>query len=70
MSREIIENVLRRGDKKDERSFDRDFWKKAGTEAIFSAAWEMTAEVSSIRGQNVGQSRLQRNIQTIKRRRG
>ena len=70
MSREIIENVLRRSDKKDERSFDREFWKNAGPEAIFSAAWEMTAEVSSIRGQNVGQSRLQRNIQTIKRRRG
>ncbi|MEI6421347.1 MAG: hypothetical protein WCP55_03955 [Lentisphaerota bacterium] len=51
MPREIIENVLRRSDKKDERSFDREFWKNAGPEAIFSAAWEMTAEVPLIRGQ-------------------
>ena len=51
------------------KEFDRDFWKKAGHEARFRAAWEMVNEVRLIRGErNVSQQRLQRSIQSIKRR--
>ena len=51
------------------KEFDRDFCKKAGHEARFRAAWEMVNEVRLIRGErNVSQQRLQRSIQSIKRR--
>ncbi len=40
-------------------------------EKKFAAAWEMVQEVNLIRGgQDVGQPRLQRSVQNIKRRSG
>lgn len=68
MPRTFHENVLRRSEGKDERSFDREFWQRAGHEAIFAAAWEMTKEVALFRGQDAGEQRLQRHIQNIRRR--
>jgi hypothetical protein len=54
-----------------EDEFDRDFWQKMGHEKKFVAAWEMVNEVALIRGEkDASQSRLQRSIQTIKRRSG
>jgi hypothetical protein len=54
-----------------EDEFDRDFWRKMGHEKRFAAAWEMVNEVALVRGEkDAGQPRLQRSIQTIKRRSG
>jgi len=68
MPRIIAERVLKRTDVNDDRIFDKEFWKSAGHEVIFSSAWEMTDEVLLIRGQNASESRLQRHIQNIRRR--
>jgi hypothetical protein len=49
--------------------FDRKFWSDAGPEARFSAAWEMIREASLFKGENdVGQSRLQRSVCALQRR--
>ena len=50
---------------------DRDFWRNAGHEARFAAAWEMTGEVAAIRGiPDERQFRLQRSVQHIQYRKG
>ena len=51
----------------DDRSFDVEFWQRAGAEAIFAAAWEMVQEVQAIRGQNGRQPRLQRSVENAQR---
>ncbi len=53
---------------KADRSFDLDFWQKVGAKGRFEAAWQMVIEVQAFRGKNVDQSRLQRSVQSIKRR--
>ncbi len=68
--RVFITRKIRRG-VNEEKDFDREFWKKAGHEARFAAAWEMVNEFYLIRGnKDVGEQRLQRSIQNIKRRVG
>jgi hypothetical protein len=55
----------------DESEFDHAFWKNAGHEARFAAAWEMVDEVALIRGEkDAGQPGLQRSVQHIQRRSG
>lgn len=51
-----------------DRSFDLEFWDKVGVQGRFEALWQMVQEVHIIRGENVGESRLQRSVQNIKRR--
>lgn len=51
--------------KNDDRSFDFRFWRKAGAEAVFSAAWDMVLESQAFRGQHEGQSRLQRSVENM-----
>jgi hypothetical protein len=46
---------------------DQEFWRKAGAEGRFSAAWEMVGEVNAIRGGDGSQPRLQRSVQHIQR---
>ncbi len=48
--------------------FDKEFWRDAGHEVRFAAAWEMIAEVDRIRGKHACESRLQRTVQNIQRR--
>jgi hypothetical protein len=50
-----------------DRSFDLLFWKQVGAEARFAAAWQMVSEVNAIKGKNIGESRLQRSVQSIER---
>ena len=61
----IMEKLSRRGE---EDTFDREFWRKVGHEGRFAATWEMVNEADLFRGKNVSQSRLQKSVQTIKRR--
>ena len=57
-----------RGGKRDDGSFDADFWQRVGAEGIFAAAWEMVSEQRSIRGQDGDEPRLQRSVVRIVRR--
>ena len=58
--------VLRPG-QADDGSFDLAFWQRIGAEGIFSAAWEMVAEVRHMRGQSGDEPRLQRSVLRIVR---
>ena len=70
MSRAVITRKVKRGSGQEEE-FDLEFWRNMEPEKKFAAAWEMVNEIALIRGGgNVGQSRLQRSVQTIKRRSG
>jgi hypothetical protein len=60
--------LTRLGD--DDRSFDREFWKKAGPSAIFEAMWDMVNEYFKIRGNRGDQPRLQRTVTCLKRKEG
>lgn len=46
-------------------SFDIEFWRKAGVQARFAAAWKMVEELYRIRGMHGYKLRLQRSIQSI-----
>lgn len=47
------------------REFDMLFWKKAGAQARFSAAWQMIEEFYKIRNKRGYKLRLQRSVQNI-----
>ena len=51
-----------------DRSFDIEFWQRVGVQGRFEAAWQMVKDAHSIRGEDVDESRLQRSVQNIKRR--
>jgi hypothetical protein len=53
--------------KDNDRSFDREFWQQAGTEAIFTAAWQMVIDAEILKGRDATQLRLQRSVETVKR---
>jgi len=47
------------------KEFDMLFWKKAGAQARFSAAWQMLEEFYKIRNKHGYKLRLQRTVQNI-----
>src|SRR4051812_26466234 len=47
----IMTRLLQPGEV-DDGAFDREFWRLAGTEAIFAAAAEMVSEIARFRGMN------------------
>lgn len=51
-----------------DRSFDIDFWQAQDTTARFSAAWEMAVFAHRRQGKNDSELRLQRTIESLKRR--
>jgi hypothetical protein len=53
-----------------DRSFDLLFWQRVGAEGRFAAAWQMISEVNAIKGKDIGESRLQRSVQSIQRIQG
>lgn len=59
--------VLRHSSK-DDGSFDLEFWRRVGPEGRFAAAWEMTSEVRTLRGEDADQPRLQRSVLRLLRR--
>ena len=65
-TRVFQERLIRRG--QDDGSFDREFWRAAGPEGRFAAAWEMVAEAELFRGHDARESRLQRTIEHLQRR--
>lgn len=47
------------------KRFDVEFWKKAGAQARFAAAWQMIRDLFKIRGQHAPKLRLRRSVQNI-----
>lgn len=64
----VVERLGPRG--ADERRFDAEFWRNAGHEARFAAAWQMIAEAQLFKGADGRQPRLQRSVQALVRRAG
>ena len=58
--------LVKRGEA--EQGFNRDFWRKAGHEARFSALWQMVQEADLMRGGNGKQSRLQKSAEVLRKR--
>lgn len=50
--------------------FNREFWRRAGHEAKFAAAWDMLLDVQRMRGKRGRQPRLQRSVEALERRSG
>jgi hypothetical protein len=48
-----------------DRSFDIEFWQRQGSAAIFDAAWELVKLYHSERGGDVGEFRLQKNVESF-----
>jgi hypothetical protein len=62
-----MSRLLRPGEV-DDGAFDREFWQRAGTEAIFLAAAAMVGEVARFRGHDEPPPRLRRNfVRLVKR---
>jgi len=51
----------------DGEKMDREFWRKAGAEGRFSAAWEMLAEADLIQGGTGNVPRLRRDVARLVR---
>lgn len=66
MKRIVMARVLRNGET-DDGSFDREFWRRQGHEAIFAAAWEMVEEARMMKDANGGEPRLQRSVSRVVR---
>jgi len=67
VARQFVTRTLR-GGAKDDGAFDRAFWQGLGAERIFEAAWEMVAEVRTMRGEADGdEPRLQRSVVRVER---
>jgi hypothetical protein len=65
-ARQVTGRLVTRGE--EEKEFDREFWRTAGHEARFAAAWQMVVESFLMRGKDAGELRLQRDVETIRRR--
>jgi hypothetical protein len=60
----------RKGKLKDlDRSFDLQFWQGQSPKARFDATWEMILHAAKVKGQDVRQLRIQRNIEKFGRHR-
>jgi len=46
-----------------DRSFDLKYWQEQGTDAIFSAAWELVSFYYKHKGLDVSELRLQRSVE-------
>ncbi|MFQ5582828.1 MAG: hypothetical protein ACE5GL_00140 [Calditrichia bacterium] len=51
-----------------DRSFDIEFWQKAGPQAIFEAAWQMVVEYAKRKGITTDELRLDRSTAVLKRK--
>lgn len=67
--RQIVANKAYRGSQ-EEKQFNIDFWRKVSSGEKLVAAWEMVGEIAWFKGQpHGGESRLQRSVERVERRR-
>jgi hypothetical protein len=65
--RVVMSRVLRAGEKDDGR-FDREFWQRAGTNAILDAMWQMVNDYRRLKGLPGDEPRLRRSVGRLIRR--
>lgn len=53
-----------------DRSFDIEFWQRQDDTARLNAVWELVVLAHELKGRDVSELRLQRTIESIKRREG
>ena len=67
--RQIVAGKAHRGSA-EEKQFNIDFWRKISPGEKMAAAWDMVAEIAWFKGQPHGsESRLQRSVERLERRR-
>lgn len=54
--------------KESDRSFDLEFWQKAGARARFEAAWDMVVQYELMKGKTLTQLRLNRSVENLKQK--
>ena len=64
--RVITARMVRKGE--DEKEFDRAFWREQTYTTRLDAAFQMVVDMALIRGQDVRELRLQRDVVCLKRR--
>jgi len=64
--RRVSARFVRQGP--DEREFDDRFWRELGPVKRLEAVWDMVLEASVWKGEDPGQSRLQRSLLRVERR--
>lgn len=56
-----VSRVLRPSEQ-DDGSFDRDFWKRLGTNALLDAMWDMVNDYRRLKGLPGNEPRLRRSV--------
>ncbi|MDX1972914.1 MAG: hypothetical protein SFY68_10325 [Candidatus Sumerlaeia bacterium] len=64
--RVVTTKLVKRGE--DEKEFDRAFWRDAGVQGRFAAAWDMVKEYHLFKGGTLDELRFQRSVAVLKRR--
>ena len=52
---------------KEAEDFDQKFWRQAGSQARFAAAYEILKDYMKVKGKNASSLRLRRSVQNIER---
>jgi hypothetical protein len=61
---EIMERIGKMSES--DRSFDVEFWRRQGSNAIFAAAWEMVEEAHRWKGGSESELEFQRSVERLK----
>jgi hypothetical protein len=64
--RRVVARLVRQG--AEEREFDDLFWRELGPVKRLEAVWDMVLDAATWKGEDPGQSRLQRSLLRIERR--
>ncbi len=62
MRRKTMTVRLLKSPELDGREFDYRFWREAGANGVFEAAWNLVCQVRLFRGDNGPEPRLQRSV--------
>jgi hypothetical protein len=62
-----MSRLLRRGER-DDGAFDREFWRRLGTNAVLDAMWDMVNDYRRMKGLPGNEPRLRRSVVRLIRR--
>lgn len=66
-ARVVMSRLLKPGEA-DDGSFDREFWRRAGTNAVLDAMWAMVNDYRRLKGLPGNEPRLRRSVTRLVRR--
>lgn len=58
--RVVMSRLIRKGE--DDGSFDREFWRRAGTNAVLTAMWQLVNDYRKLKGLPGNEPRLRRAV--------